>query len=90
MLRLCCDALDALCGCEFSTTGVYGVEFATLLRCVLTTTRTNREQHNSGARVLKSLGDLSAHTGLEFCKQLCRAVWRNRASAVIAGSVEEL
>jgi len=71
MLRLCCDALDALCGCEFSTTGRMG---SSSRRCDAPSQQCRLiwEQHNSRARVPKSLGHLSAHIDLEFRKQRAR------------------
>jgi hypothetical protein len=74
MLRLCCEALDALCRYEFSTTG--GRSRRSRVRDAAmrphNTASESREQHNSGARVPKSLGDLSAQIGLEFRKQCAR------------------
>jgi hypothetical protein len=71
MLRLCCDAFDALCGCEFSTTG--RIESSSR-RCDAPSQQCGLiwEQHNSGAPVPKSLGHLSAQIDLEFRKQRAR------------------
>jgi hypothetical protein len=53
MLRLSCDAVDAPCGCEFSTTGRTESCSRKLLRCALATNRVNLEQSSSGSRVPK-------------------------------------
>jgi hypothetical protein len=94
MLRLSCDAVDAPCGCEFSTTGPSGVVFANAAamrpRDKQGHSGNNREQRSSGLRVPKvevtRQYKLASRSASCVHGSLARA--RNRGDG--AASVEEL
>jgi hypothetical protein len=92
MLRLSCDAVDALCGCEFSTAGPCGVVFAKL-RCALTTNPGQSGTIENSAILARECLKSRSHVSTNWprvAQAACTAVWCERATAVMAGSLEEL